>query len=126
MHPMHTLVPARNMAPLRVICVASNKGGVGKTTLAANLAVYLRALREDLPILLLGLDDQDLIDRMFGLEGRPQAPDVLDALRARDLRPALRLGQYGVHYLPPSPVISDLAAGLDGPFVLRELLERMA
>jgi cellulose biosynthesis protein BcsQ len=41
-----------------VLAVVSNKGGVGKTTVATNLAVYLRAMREDLPILLIGLDDQ--------------------------------------------------------------------
>ena len=111
------------MPPLRVISVASNKGGVGKTTLATNLAVYLRALREDLPILVLGLDDQDLIERMFALgDSAPAAPTVLDALRARDLRPAIQLGQYGVHYVPPSPTISDLESGLGGPFVLRDLL----
>ena len=52
----------------RVLTVTSNKGGVGKTTLATNLAVYIRALREDLPILVVGLDDQTMIDRMFALE----------------------------------------------------------
>jgi cellulose biosynthesis protein BcsQ len=111
------------MPPLRVISVASNKGGVGKTTLATNLAVYVRALREELPILVLGLDDQDLIERMFALgDSAPAAPNVLEALRARELRPAIRLGQYGVHYIPPSPTISNLESGLSGPFMLRDLL----
>ena len=103
--------------------MASNKGGVGKTTLATNLAVYLRALHEDLPILVLGLDDQDVIERMFELEvAAPTQPTVLDALRGRSLRPAIRLGQYGVHYVPSSPTISNAESGLADPFVLRDLL----
>ncbi len=113
------------MPPLRVISVASNKGGVGKTTIATNLAVYLRALREDVPILVLGLDDQDLIERMFALDvSGPSAPTVLDALHGRDLRPAIRLGQYGVHYIPPSVTISNEASRLNDPMALRELLSR--
>jgi len=110
-------------SPLRVVSVASNKGGVGKTTLATNLAVYLRALREDLPVLLLGLDDQGLIDRMFALEVAPPKRNALDALRDGDLASAIRLGQYGVHYVPTSPMISELGAELRDPFGLRPLLE---
>lgn len=111
------------MPSLRVVTVASNKGGVGKTTVATNLAVYLRALREDLPILVLGLDDQDVIQRMFALDpAAPARPDVRDALRARALAPAIRLGQYGVHYVPPCPTLSDLECGLGDPSALRALL----
>jgi cellulose biosynthesis protein BcsQ len=112
------------VSSLRVVTVASNKGGVGKTTIATNLAVYLRALREELPILVLGLDDQDMIQRMFALD-TPAAPeaDVLDALRARSLAPAIRLGQYGVHYVPPSPTLCNEACGIGDPLLLRRLLE---
>ena len=112
------------MSPLQVVSVASNKGGVGKSTLATNLAVYARALREDLPILVLGLDDQDLIARMFALDASQPGRTVLEVLRDHDLERAIRLGQYGVHYVPPSPVLSDLEAGLPDPFVLRNLLVR--
>jgi cellulose biosynthesis protein BcsQ len=103
----------------------SNKGGVGKTTVATNLAVYLRALREDLPVLLLGLDDQDAIDRMFAIEpdARPQ-PTILEALRAGSLAPAIRLGHYGVHYLPTSRRIGDLKREIADPWQLHAALVR--
>ena len=57
---------------VRALAVACNKGGVGKTTLATNLAIYLRALREDLPVAVVSLDDQRTVDRMFAL--RPPQP----------------------------------------------------
>ena len=52
----------------RVVGVTSNKGGVGKTTLATNLAIYARALHEAMPVLALGLDDQTTLDRTFALD----------------------------------------------------------
>lgn len=111
-------------SPFRVISVASNKGGVGKTTLATNLAVYLRALREELPVLIVGLDDQNLIDRMFALDRGDQGKNALDVLRDGDLSPALRLGQYGVHYVPTSPAVTELRRDPGDPFPLRETLEK--
>jgi cellulose biosynthesis protein BcsQ len=109
--------------PFRVVTVTSNKGGVGKTTVAANLAVYLRALREDLPILLLGLDEQSLIDRMFAIGPPVVAPTVAGALRKGSLASAVRLGQYGVHYVPSSPAISELKLEISDPFHLSDALQ---
>ena len=110
----------------RVLTVTSNKGGVGKTTVATNLAVYFRALREDLPILLVGLDDHQQIDRMFAIEAGERATRVEAALRNGDLAPAICLGQYGVHYVPSSPEISELKGELRDPFYLHEVLRRTA
>jgi cellulose biosynthesis protein BcsQ len=118
----------REGRPFRVIAVVSNKGGVGKTTVATNLAVYLRAMREDLPILLLGLDDQAQIDRMFAIDPGERAraggarPDIGDALRGRPLASAIRLGQYGVHYVPTSAGISALKRELSDPGHLESAL----
>ena len=83
--------------PYKVITIASNKGGVGKTTIASNLPVFLGALREDLPVLVIGLDDQSLIDRTFELQPAPAAEDVAEGLRSGSFRSQLRMGQYGVH-----------------------------
>ncbi len=58
----------------RVIAVASGKGGVGKSTLAANLAVALAARGQKV-----GLLDADVYGpsqpRMLGVSGRPSSPD---------------------------------------------------
>jgi cellulose biosynthesis protein BcsQ len=105
-----------------VIAVTSNKGGVGKTTLATNLAVYLRALREELPILLLGLDDQSMIDRMFALDHEAPPNDMESALRTGNLAAAVRLGQYGVHYVPASPSVTRLQREVEDPFRLQKIL----
>jgi cellulose biosynthesis protein BcsQ len=116
--------PRRGARRFRTIAVVSNKGGVGKTTVATNLAVYLRALREDLPILALGLDDQPMPQRMFALAGDASEPNMADALRDGTLRPAIRLGEYGVHYVPSSPAIAALKHEIRDPGVLYDALER--
>ena len=108
--------------PFRVLTVTNNKGGVGKSTLAANLAVYFRALREDLPVLLIALDDQPLPDRMFALDAEPPRATIADALRRGRGDPAIRVGQYGVHYVPTSPQIDELKREIQDPFHLRRVL----
>jgi len=108
---------------LRVVSVASNKGGVGKTTIATNLAVYLRALREDLPVLLLRLDEQPTIDRMFAIGSAPHTDATAAALRRGSFDGAIELGQYGVHYVPTSPELFELKQQLRDPFTLRDALD---
>jgi cellulose biosynthesis protein BcsQ len=125
--PRQTEIPQESRSeprPFQVVTVTSNKGGVGKTTFAANLAVYLRALREDLPILLLGLDEQPLIDRMFAIGPHLPEATVAGALRDGSFSSALRLGQYGVHYVPSSPHISELKTQIADVFHLQKALLR--
>jgi cellulose biosynthesis protein BcsQ len=114
----------RERLPFRVLTVASNKGGVGKTTLATNLAVYLRALREDLPILVLNLDDQTVVDSMFAVSDECTGQSLVAAMREGTFAGALRFGQYGVHYVPSSPEVFDLKRAADAPLRLKSVLER--
>ena len=110
-----------------VLAITSNKGGVGKTSLATNLAIYLRALREDLPVALVGLDDQRVIDRMFALRPpRPGEGNLKHGWAERRLDRVLRIGEYGVHFVPSPPDVSLLKARAEDPLTLRRILERTA
>jgi len=108
-----------------VVAVAGNKGGIGKTTLAVNLAVLLRRLRPEVPVLLVGLDDQDGIDRMFGDVESTSALDIAAVLAGAPLASALRLGRYGVHYVPTSPRVATLKREI-GTRTLATRLEALA
>jgi len=91
-----------------VITVVSNKGGVGKTTVATNLAITLRALHENLPIWLVTLDDQSVVERMFRIGDRGQSVRTLrDAFVQRSFDGCAELGEFGVHFVPAA---SDLEA----------------
>lgn len=117
------LPPNESRGP--VVTVSSNKGGVGKTTLATNLAIYTRALREDLPVLIVGLDDQGTIDRMFGLcPPRPGDRNLKHAWAERSLEGAAQLGQYGVHFVPSPPDVALLKARASDPRLLGRIIEQ--
>lgn len=108
--------------PYQVVTIANNKGGVGKTTLALNLAVYLRALREDWPVLMISLDDQDGIDRALSLGDRRHRIDILRAAQDRRLDRSICPGQFGIQYVPAARDLDALARAWPGEDGLDVLL----
>jgi chromosome partitioning protein len=89
-----------------IVTVASEKGGVGKTTIATNLAVYLKALREDLPVTIASFDNHFSVDQMFALGPHPDkgVAMLFDGVSPSEL---VTLGQYGVQYLASARRLTD-------------------
>jgi cellulose biosynthesis protein BcsQ len=113
--------------PFQVIAVANNKGGVGKTTVATNLAIELRAALPDVEVLVLGLDDQATLDRMFAPDDAPLGAThatVVEALRGGDLRCAIRSGRHAVHYVPGNAGVGELKREIRDPLHLEAALRR--
>ncbi len=105
-----------------VITVSSEKGGVGKTTLATNLAIYLKALYEELPVTIFSFDNHFTVDKMFDIKGQRSRGNVVDLLLETPLRELLHTGQYGVNYIPSSADLADLKGSIKGPLVLARLI----
>lgn len=105
-----------------VITVSSEKGGVGKTTLATNLAIYLKALDENLPVTIFSFDNHFTVDRMFEIKGQSPRGTVADLLTETPGQDLVQTGQYGVGYIPSSTELNDLKASIRGPMVLARLL----
>ncbi len=109
-----------------MLAVISNKGGVGKTTVATNLAIFLRALDEDLPILVLSTDDQRVVDRMFGVTDAKPGRDLADGWARGRLDGVIQTGQYGVDWVPSTGDLAALRGSAESPAALRACLEATA
>jgi len=114
---------------LFVVTVASEKGGVGKTTIATNLAVYLKALREDLPVTVASFDNHFSVDSMFAI-GSHKGSSVATLFSDNVPSEPACMGQYGVQFfasereiLPPDNDLCRLnrtlaRSSLDGVLII--------
>src|SRR5436190_9242553 len=104
------MVAARIPGVRHVIAVASGKGGVGKSTVAANLAVALEQIGAGV-----GLCDCDIygpsISQMFGTRERPTATEE---------NKIIPIEQYGLRLMSMGFLLDDTSpAILRGPMVTR-------
>lgn len=92
--------------PVRVITIASGKGGVGKTNVSVNLAIALASQGKEVTIL-----DADLglanIDVMLGLHSNKNLSNVMNG--ECDLEEILLEGPLGIKVIPASSGVKDMA-----------------
>ena len=112
------------MARPYVITIASEKGGVGKTTLATNLAIYLKGLAEDLPVTLFSFDNHFTVDQMFALSKKPGGNHVGQLFTEGDPAELVSAGQYGVQFIPSCRQLFELQNHLHGVKHLAATLSR--
>lgn len=105
-----------------IVTISSEKGGVGKTTLATNLAIYLKALHEDLPVTLLSFDNHFSVDQMFRIGKQPDRGNVGDLFKGKSPGELVETGEYGVQYIPSSHELHVLRKDLDDPSALANAL----
>ncbi len=107
-----------------IVTISSEKGGVGKTTLATNLAIYLKALHEDLPVTLLSFDNHFSVDQMFRINRASAKGNVADIFSGAPLEDLVETGEYGVQFIPSSSQLHILRRELNDPTALAKSLAK--
>lgn len=107
-----------------IVTISSEKGGVGKTTLATNLAIYLKALHEDLPVTLLSFDNHFSVDQMFRIGRQAPQGDVSGLFNGKSTDELVETGEYGVQFIPSSRQLHMLRRDLNDPTALAKALSR--
>ncbi len=115
---------------MRVLALANQKGGVGKTTTAINLGTALAALDES--VLVVDLDPQGNASTGLGIDRKARRISTYDVLTGEaDLRQAVLPTSVPSLYLAPatldlSGVELEIADARDRAFRLRNALRRLA
>ena len=110
-----------------IIVIAQQKGGVGKTTTAANIAVLLA--RRGPRVLVVDTDPQFALTRQLGLEVRSLGVNLVDVLAGRAEAPdAVVADVHGFDVIPAARELAGVEMSLVGELgrelFLRDALER--
>ena len=111
-----------------IFVIAQQKGGVGKTTTAANLAVLLA--RHERRVLVVDTDPQFALTRQFGLEVRALGVNLVDVLAGRaSAADAIVADVHGVDVIPAARELAgvemSLVSELGRELFLRDTLEAL-
>lgn len=117
----------------RTIAIAMQKGGVGKTTTAINLAAGLAAM--DYRVLAVDLDPQGNLTQHAGFDPEGVSPTIYNVLKAEldglpwDIHRAVHQSKEGFYLLPSQPELSiielNLMNALSRERVLSTVLEEI-
>ena len=117
----------------RTIAIAMQKGGVGKTTTAINLAAGLAAM--DYRVLAVDLDPQGNLTQHAGFDPEGVSPTIYNVLKAEldglpwDIYAAVHQSREGFYLLPSQPELSiielNLMNALSRERVLATVLEKI-
>jgi len=121
---------AEAVRPLRVLVVANQKGGVGKTTTAINLGTALAAIGEQ--VLIVDLDPQGNASTGLGIERRERKVSTYDVLIGeRELRDVVVPTAVPRLHVAPSTldllgVELEISGHQDRTYKLRDAIARMS
>jgi chromosome partitioning protein len=93
---------------MKIISVINQKGGVGKTTLTANLGTALATLGKK--VLLLDLDPQANLSYSFGI--KTDGGNMADVLQGKKTLSAILTQAEGVNIAPSSLLLADMEVSL--------------
>ena len=113
---LHACLQPSEGGRLMVICVANQKGGVGKTTTAVNLAVCLA--RGEGGVLAIDCDPQATMTRQFGIQIRELGLSLVDVLAGRAAAQDVVAVNVvdGVDVIPAARELSGVEMSLVGEF----------
>ena len=92
-----------------VLAVVNNKGGVGKTTTVQSLAVAMKREHKDWRILVIDLDPQGDLSKLYKWQNVPQSnPTITDAMSGEGKGLPVYRNANDIYFVPSSPLLQKI------------------